>query len=410
MSLYFLPQEIIKYCLDFLDNQDYLDAILSSKIFYLSLSEKDKEARKDAETCVKYRKDEYLRFHSQKKILTYAYKYQRKNLLEKYSFSNYELEIIVRAGDLETLKKIDVGEKLGAVMTIAFKCNHEHIVRFYIENTSGMDRHKLLDGSAIVYERNYRNIIEYLSQTNMIVMNDEGYYARSFHFLTQNPEVTKIHKDLIKNFIYDRNVTFVWRNMSFSRYAKQNLEILQLDNSTLMKILTPAMIDGKLGVVKYIVSKTNHVPEIDCDLPPKIFFYLLDLNQNRDKKIIISFLLKNPDQIIRFFNRFPNLKSIATQKVLLQIAEEKKIDGNLFYTLFCLSNRSVTDILEILVICNDKEICKFLFSELERNLKEKFKDFLRTAILNDYLEEETRRIICMKYLNYTPLTKLMELV
>ena len=405
MSLHFLPREIIKYVLDFLDNQDYLDVILSSKIFYSSLSQMDKEARKDAETCVKYRKNEYLPFHSKKEILTYAYKYQRKDLLERYSFCDYEIETIVRAGDLEALKKIDTVQKLDTVMTIALKCNHEHIVKFRIENSGGIYQSDLLRYSSIAFERNYQNLIEYLSRIGAVAGVD-----KVFNFLTLNPEVTKIHKDFTKNHVKDPSVTFVWGCMYLNRHTKQNLEILQLDNSILIQILTPAVTNGRLDVLKYIISKTNHIPGIDCDFPPKIFFYLLDLNQNRDEKIILEFLFRNPDQAIRLFNRFPDLKSIVTNEVLLRICEEKNVNRNLFYFLFRLLERNISDIVMILIECQDKEICQFLFSELERNLKEKFKDFLRAAILDISIKEEHRRIICMKYLNYTPLTKLVELV
>ena len=420
MSLHFLPREIIKYITDFLDNQDYLSTILSSKIF--SLSEIDKQARKDTEFCVKYHKDEYFHLHSKKDILLYAYKHQRKELIEKYSVLEHEVEIITKLGDLEALKKVNFNRSATSKRNTAkliCEHNHTHMLKYIFEDLPPPRPAPHYEHLAIGYENDYHDLVEYMSRfegngyyvpSSCTPKIDEVYF-RDSRLLTLVPGKTEAHKDSIKSFLENKinENTFFCNRLILNQHTRQNLEILQLSNNAMVKILESAIIGDRLNVVRYLIQKTNYIPEMKYSFTPKIFFYLLDLDQNRNKEEIIQFLFRNPEQVIRLFNRFPNLKSIITVKLLIRFFEER-INRNLFCFLFRLSERSNDDIFTILIECKDDEICKFLFSELERNLKEKFKDFLKLTLSNSLISEEHRRIICTKYINCMSLTKLIELL
>lgn len=413
MSLYYLPRELVKYITDFLDNQDYLSTLLASKVFHLS--QIDKQARKEVETCVKYRKDEYLHLHSKEDILFYAYLHKQEDLLEKYSFSEYQEEIIIRAGDLEAFKKMFSKEYGKPKLTLICKYNQIHLLKYLCEDIYNGHLIPYDIHLATAYDHDHHEIIEYLSRFEELkptkydcTVKIDGLLFIHSNLLALTPARIKAHKVSIKQFLEIKinGVSDLSRYLSFNEHTIQNLEILQLSYHSLVKILERAMAKNRLNLVKYLVNEINYSPKIKSDFPPKTFFYLLDLDQNRSKKKIIEFLLKNPSQVIRLFNRFPNLKKIITNKVLIDLCEQKKVDRNLFYFLFHLRERKSDDILIDLLHCKDKEMCKFLFSELERHNK----DFLNSILSNSSMSEERRHDICIKYLNCMSLSKLVELL
>lgn len=351
MSIQHLPSELRKIILDLLEHEDYYNTILSSKLFYSSLTFKDRQARKSVQACVLYHKNDYLRFHMRSDIVLYAYIHNRNDLLEKYK-ADFELdktEVYIKTGNLQLVKENPPNPFFVSGNTLtAIRYGQIAIVKFLFKsfkNNILRDDHICLYlAEACTYER--YDIRDFLCQMwredcprNFIFFNDftlfHGFIFTQYVFeksklLTLKPEITI---RLINSGIVHSKNALDYEYFNFNEFSIENIKLLDFKEEMLKFIFKQALQSGYLPVLKWFVDELGF--EIDIDdrrwyNKKNLVFFLIERKMKFSKTNLISFVCSNSDQFIRLYNRFPNLRDelleVRKWEPLINFFPPQKVD------------------------------------------------------------------------------------
>lgn len=399
MSFLYLPRELIKYIFEHLNDEDYVSTQLTCKHFTTIFSDIEKKAMWDVETAVKYKQDRHLSKFDIFDVECYAYIYNRLELRLYLTSENYTN---IRLGNID---KIDWHEGIDNILELACQYN----VREVVDVALSKIEHFLNKYIEIAASHNHLDLAEYLLQCNRgrvfitkVCMrlsevctyeSFEWIYARYEHvdiddqcILKLDPRITEEIKVEIKANL-EKKFNDCSADLKFNHNSVRNVEILQLSNFYIKKLLRNAIYKDYLPLCKWLIKTYNFEVKIEnpfkkCD---KYFFFSIEHNLaiGNEKEIaekVNHMFSYNSDLLIRLFNRFPQLQPYFNDnETLINMARDRDCDVYCFNVIYNLASRTPEDILSCLKSCKDEKKKEYLLEEFKRKSQNKLRLLLEVG-------------------------------
>ena len=430
-----LPSEIRAYIIEFLDNSDYLSAILSSKLLHSSVSSLDKQARRDVETCVKYRKYAYLNSFDEEDILVYATIYGQDNIKKFYSSYLRETELLFATANLETLKAVDI-DSLDAgsgdfrvtteCMKAAVRYNHKDVISYFFDAYPRLKNICGLQCMATALRYNRNEIYDYLRYEGLSIIYPLQ-ESTIFDILTFDPKIVKeieAENDSSQNLIF-YNYLKNDGNLNFNHNSVKNLKILQPREDAGRFILLKAIEVDYLPVIIWTLNEYRFLCkayDISRPLREKFVFHLLDSfpegnYPERLLKKLVILLESQPELIIKVINRYPSLRNLLDER-LVKFAVKHPNNSNLIYHLYNLKERTFEETVSIVLITKNKETVSIVLitknKEMEEYLLSKLgtdkRSIVHAIFSNEKITDFEKRKFLYQYLDTIPTNELLDYV
>lgn len=438
MSFLYLPKELIKYTFEYLNDEDYVATQLTCKSFTSVFNDIEKKAMWDVETAVKYKQDRHLSKFDSFELEYYATVYNRLELIKceidsdntgyHYHLSSKDyVDIRLDHADKTTYKNANIDK----ILEVAFRYNARKVVDVMLNHIAG-DFGEYVEMAAA-----YNNIdlAEYLLQYNRngcyvsrismclseVCTYDsfEWIYAKHSNvnlrpecLLILDPRITERITTLVRGNL-TRIIHSNWiSRIKFNRDTIRNLEILNLDRRDAGELLKHSIDRECIFVCKWLVQK--------YDLSASLVNSVIAMDKRNLYYLEMVFLIKgtigvmekmncallsDSDQMIRIFNRFPQLIPYFNNiEYLTCAAREKKYDIHCLNVIYNLAPRTPEDILSCLKSCKDEKKRKYLLDEFKRRAGNEIQLLMETG---ECINDSQKRQLLYRYLDSLPIDELL---